>query len=77
MSLDKQYYEALASGDAARISKAKAECVAAGYVVAHDQTLSATGDVKDAPPAVSPERAKAIFEGDAKGIETGKKGKAS
>lgn len=69
MSLDKEYYAALSSGDAAKINDAKAACLAAGYAIGHDGSLSATGAVKDAPAPISPEKAKLTFEGDSKGIK--------
>ena len=68
MSLDKQYYEAVASGDAEKLAEARAACLAAGYAIGQDGGLSATGAVKDAPAPISHEKAKLTFEGDPKGI---------
>lgn len=62
MSLDTQYYKAKAAGSLT--NELINECKAAGYQVTADGFLIATAGVKDAPPAVSKEKAKKIFEGD-------------
>lgn len=67
-TLESEFYAAKASSDADRFIKACEACEAAGYVVA-DGHLSATGAVKDAPPAPTKDEAKAIFSPKKKGAE--------
>lgn len=66
--LDKEFYKAKAAGDSAKFAEVKAKCVAAGYNCDND-FLTATGAVKNAPPAPSKTLSDAKFKGDAKGIK--------